>query len=56
MGVLIETARNRGLLYINGVFLSNNDRMLKFVSKLGFILTNDPEDNTVKVGVLPLQD
>lgn len=56
MGVLIETARNRGLLYINGVFLANNDRMLKFVAKLGFILTNDPEDSTIKVGVLPLQD
>lgn len=56
MGVLIETARNRGLLYMNGVFLANNERMLKFVRGLGFILSNDPEDNSVKVGVLALQD
>jgi acetyltransferase len=56
MGVLIETARSRGIAYMNGVFLSNNERMLKFVQKLGFVLSNDPEDNTVKLGVLPLQD
>ncbi len=56
MGVLIETARNRGLKYMNGVFLSSNERMLKFVQNLGFVLSNDPEDNTVKLGVLSLQD
>lgn len=55
MGVLIETARNRGLNYMNGVFLANNDRMLRFVQSLGFTLSNDPEDSTVKLGVLPLQ-
>ncbi len=55
MGVLIETARNKGLAYMNGVFLSNNDRMLRFVQSLGFVLSNDPEDTTVKLGVLPLQ-
>lgn len=56
MGVLIETARDRGLGYMNGVFLSNNERMLKFVKGLGFVLSNDPEDNSVKLGVLTLQD
>lgn len=56
MGVLIETARNRGLVYMNGVFLANNDRMLRFVQSLGFVLSSDPEDSTVKLGVLPLQD
>ena len=55
MGILIETARNRGLIYMNGVFLSNNERMLRFVQSLGFRLSNDPEDSTVKLGVLPLQ-
>ena len=55
MGVLIETARDRGLGYMNGVFLSNNERMLKFEG-LGFVLSNDPEDNSVKLGVLTLQD
>jgi acetyltransferase len=56
MGVLIDAARDRGLKSMNGIFLSNNDRMLKFVQKLGFVLSNDPDDSTVKVGVLPLQD
>ena len=51
-----ETARNKGIMYMNGVFLANNERMLKFVQGLGFQLSNDPEDNTVKLGVLPLQD
>ena len=56
MGVLIETARSRGIQYMNGVFLANNERMLKFVQKLGFVLSNDPEDSSVKLGVLALQD
>ena len=56
MGVLIETARNKGLDAMHGVFLANNERMLKFVQSLGFVLSNDPEDNTIKLGVLPLQD
>ena len=55
MTVLIETARARGLDYMNGVFLANNERMLKFVQRLGFVLSNDPEDNSVKNGVLALQ-
>ncbi|MFV8823180.1 GNAT family N-acetyltransferase [Thauera sp. WH-2] len=56
MGVLIETARSRGIQYMNGVFLANNERMLKFVQKLGFVLSSDPEDSSVKLGVLALQD
>ena len=44
-----------GLNAMTGIFLSNNDRMLKFVSSLGFILSNDPEDNTIKHGILTLQ-
>ncbi|MBL8437603.1 MAG: bifunctional acetate--CoA ligase family protein/GNAT family N-acetyltransferase [Zoogloeaceae bacterium] len=56
MGVLIETARAKGLEYMTGVFLANNERMLKFVQSLGFVLSNDPEDNSVKLGVLTLQD
>ena len=55
MGVLIETARDRGLKYMNGIFLSTNEGMLKFVQELGFALSNDPEEKTLKHGVLPLQ-
>ncbi len=54
MNTLIETARTKGLKYMNGDFLSNNERMLKFVASLGFILSNDPEDNSLKHGVLSL--
>lgn len=55
MGVLIETARDRGLKYMNGIFLATNDGMLSFVQELGFTLSNDPEEKTIKLGVLPLQ-
>ena len=56
MTTLIENARNSGLKAMTGIFLSNNDRMLKFVQNLGFVLNNDPEDNTLKHGTLALQD
>ncbi|MGB0126180.1 MAG: bifunctional acetate--CoA ligase family protein/GNAT family N-acetyltransferase, partial [Rhodocyclaceae bacterium] len=55
MGVLIETARDRGLKYMNGEFLANNERMLKFVSGIGFILSPNPDDNSIKEGRLSLQ-
>jgi len=55
MQVLIETARNRGLKEMRGVFLANNERMLRFVASLGFTLSDDPEDRSIKHGVLPLQ-
>lgn len=54
METLIETARDAGLKYMEGVFLANNERMLKFVEKLGFQLSKDPDDNTLINGVLPL--
>jgi acetyltransferase len=40
---------------MNGIFLVTNEPMLKFVQELGFTLSNDPEEKTLKVGVLPLQ-
>ena len=55
MGVLIETARDRGLKYMNGMFLAKNEGMLRFVQELGFVLSNDPEERTIKLGVLTLQ-
>ena len=54
MGVLIETARDRGLKFMNGDFLANNERMLRFVSGLGFVLSPSPDDNSIKQGVLTL--
>jgi acetyltransferase len=55
MGVLIETARDRGLKYMNGEFLANNERMLKFVSDIGFVLSSSPDDNSIREGRLALQ-
>lgn len=55
MSVLIETARMRGLSYMFGEFLANNDRMLKFVAGLGFVLSKSTEDPTIVQGVLALQ-
>jgi acetyltransferase len=54
MLVLIDAARSRGLKFMEGDFLSNNERMLKFVAGLGFALSNSPDDNSIKHGVLAL--
>lgn len=54
MGVIIETARSRGVKYMNGDFLSENRRMIQFVTSLGFTLTTHPEDPGLKRGVLVL--
>lgn len=54
MNVLIDTARSHGLKYMNGDFLADNRRMLKFVTGLGFVLSQHPEDNGLKRGLLVL--
>ncbi|MDP1527178.1 MAG: bifunctional acetate--CoA ligase family protein/GNAT family N-acetyltransferase [Rhodocyclaceae bacterium] len=54
MGVIIDTARSRGIKYMNGDFLSENRRMIQFVTSLGFVLAPHPEDPGLKQGVLVL--
>jgi len=55
MEVLIDTARNEaGLKYMYGEFLAENQRMIKFVTGLGFVLSIHPEDAGLKRGVLVL--
>jgi acetyltransferase len=39
---------------MNGDFLSENQRMIKFVGSLGFVMSPHPEDNGLKRGVLVL--
>ncbi|GAB4180509.1 MAG: GNAT family N-acetyltransferase [Rhodocyclaceae bacterium] len=56
MAMLIETARAKGLKYMNGEFLASNARMLKFVTDLGFVLSKSGDDPTVVSGVLALQE
>ena len=54
MGVIIDTARSRGVKYMNGDFLAENSRMIQFVTALGFVLSPHPEDPGIKRGVLVL--
>jgi acetyltransferase len=54
MGVIIDTARARGLKYMNGDFLAENRRMIAFVQSLGFVLSPHSEDPGLKRGVLVL--
>ena len=56
MGILVDTARSRGLKYMTGDFLAENRRMLKFVHNLGFVLSAHPEDPGLKRGLLKLND
>ncbi len=55
MSVLIDTARKHaGLKTMNGDFLTENQRMIQFVTRLGFVLSAHPEDAGLKRGVLAL--
>lgn len=54
MGLLIKTAWQRGLRVMKGEFLASNERMLRFVERIGFTLHNDPEDKSLKHGILDL--
>ncbi len=56
MGIMIDAARNAGLKYMNGDFLGENTRMLKFVGSLGFVLSTHPEDSGLKRGILVLNN
>jgi acetyltransferase len=51
---LMEIARDRDLESIEGLVLSKNSRMLDLVTSLGFQVSNDPEDRTVKLVAAPL--
>ena len=55
MNLLIEAARERGLKVMEGVFLANNERMLRFVQSLGFHINRDPEDSSLFNGELDLR-
>jgi len=54
MTQLIDAARSRGFKTMKGVFLASNERMLRFVRGLGFIVHNDPADATLRHGELDL--
>ena len=45
---LMDAARAKGLKRMEGEVLSNNERMLRLMRRLGFTIANDPEDGTIK--------
>jgi acetyltransferase len=45
---LMDIARSKGLKKIEGEVLKNNSNMLKLMKRLGFTITVNPEDNTIK--------
>ncbi len=49
MQKLIEIARNRSLEVMEGQVLANNYRMLELMMSLNFKVSNDPNDNGIKV-------
>ncbi|MDB5802016.1 MAG: family N-acetyltransferase [Rhodocyclales bacterium] len=54
MTQLIGAARSRGFKTMKGVFLASNERMLRFVQSMGFIVRKDPSDATMRHGELDL--
>ncbi len=48
MDALMESARSRGLHMIEGEVLTDNQRMLSLMRRLGFAIRNHPEDTSIK--------
>ncbi|MBA3904343.1 MAG: GNAT family N-acetyltransferase, partial [Rhodocyclaceae bacterium] len=55
MNTLIDAARAKGLKYMVGHVLASNERMLGFVTSLGFVVSPSADDPGVKRAVLNLQ-
>ena len=53
---LIDTARRRGLKEMEGFVLAANQPMLQLAARLGFSISADPEDRTVRICRLKLGD
>ena len=52
---LIAVARERGLHEMMGHIMAGNDRMLKLAQELGFCITTDPHDSSLRQAVLTLR-
>ena len=51
---LMEVARDRGLVRMEGEVLSNNFKMLDLMKSLNFYITTSPEDNSIKQVIIDL--
>jgi acetyltransferase len=56
MTALIDAAARRGLAEMEGFVLAVNQPMLRLARRLGFSITSDPDDNSVRLLRLPLGD
>jgi GNAT superfamily N-acetyltransferase len=56
MTALISAAKQRGLHVMEGFVLAKNQPMLKLATRLGFSISPDPEDATVRICCLRLAD
>ena len=54
MELLVEVARVRGLKAMLGHILANNTRMLALCTDLGFVISEDPEEPTLRRALLTL--
>jgi acetyltransferase len=55
MRALVDSARARGLEQMEGFVLAANQPMLRLARRLGFSVTPDPDDPTVRLCRLPLR-
>jgi RimJ/RimL family protein N-acetyltransferase len=55
MRVLIDSAKKRGLEWMEGFVLAANQPMLRLAQRLGFNIERDPDDPTVRICRLPLR-
>lgn len=56
MTALIDAARRRGLIEMEGFVLAANQPMLRLATRLGFSLAPDADDRTVRICRLPLRE
>ncbi len=54
MRAIIDTARRRGLKEMEGFVLAANQPMLRLARRMGFTVSRDPEDSSVRICRLPL--
>ena len=54
MKALIDTAKLRGLKEMDGFILAANQPMLRLATRMGFIVSRDPDDGTVRICRLQL--
>lgn len=55
MQAIIDDARRRGVMQMEGFILAANQPMLSLARRMGFAVAPDPEDPSVRICHLPLQ-